>query len=177
MPCDNKAKCHPSNAIVPKKLSHSMRMAACHISKLEQWSSRWRIRWSISYLNLNLIYDPKCKILWLNGKPTLRSFFAQSKMIFETLICSQCSLEKRKWNVTPLSRHESNFFSLQHFIAPSLNLMPCLSSWLEIIACLQSQGNKGSNKIQYGPIQQNGSKEESKVFKSFLKTYNFCLKL
>ena len=41
-----------------------------------------------------------------------------------------------------LIRRESNFLYLQHFIAPPLNLMPCLSSWLEIIACLHSQGTK-----------------------------------
>ena len=31
-------------------------------------------------------------------------------------------------------------FTLLHFIAPSLNLMPCLSSWLEMIACLHYRG-------------------------------------
>ena len=33
-----------------------------------------------------------------------------------------------QWNVTPLIRRGSNFFSLQHFIAPALDLMPCLQA-------------------------------------------------
>ena len=35
---------------------------------------------------------------------------------------------------------EEAIFFFWALIAPSLNLMPCLSSWLEIIACLHSWG-------------------------------------
>ena len=39
-------------------------------------------------------------------------------------------------------RGEVNWFSLQYFIAAYLNLMPILSSLLEIIACLHSRGTR-----------------------------------
>ena len=45
-----------------------------------------------------------------------------------------------KWNVTPHIRRGSHSFLLKHFIAPSLNLIPCLSTWLEIIVCSHSWG-------------------------------------
>ena len=37
-------------------------------------------------------------------------------------------------------------FSLQHFITPSLNLMLCLSLWLEIIACLHFRGTREAKR-------------------------------
>ena len=86
-------------------------------------------------------------------------------------------------------------FSLLHFIAPSLNLMPCLSSWLEMIACLRYWGmreairavisrreDKQGIQFKAGEINccyENNEKfkEGSKVYKSCLKTYKSCLKL
>ena len=41
-----------------------------------------------------------------------------------------------EWNVTPLIWRGSHFLSLQHFIAPAMDLMPCL----------QAQGTRDCNK-------------------------------
>ena len=37
-------------------------------------------------------------------------------------------LRVEQWNVTPLIKQGSNFFYVQYFIAPSLDLMACLPS-------------------------------------------------
>ena len=57
--------------------------------------------------------------------------------IYGLIVCiSKCY---EKWNVTPLIWMGINFSSLQQFIAPALDLMPCLpSQW-----SLQRRGNKG----------------------------------
>ena len=64
----------------------------------------------------------------------LRPFQARSSFVPPSLILSKKI--KIKWNVTPLIRRGSNFFHLQHFIAPTLDVIPCL----------QAQGRRDCNK-------------------------------
>ena len=46
------------------------------------------------------------------------------------------------------------YFSLQHFIAPFLKLMLCLSSWLDIIACLPSRCRREAIRAVIVPYPQ-----------------------
>ena len=83
-----------------------------------------------------------------------------------------------QWNVTPL-RSGSNFFSLEHFIAPSLNWMPCLSSWLEIISSLHSQGMREEIRVvisvwAYSLKWFQGGKFTSPAWKLTSPAWNAC---
>ena len=92
------------------------------------------------------------------------------------------------------------FFLCSTFFAPSLNLMPCLSSWLEIIACLHSRDTREairavisrredkpgikftrrSNKSELQCLNMHYNewvRLYAPVYKSYLKTYKSCLKL
>ena len=64
--------------------------------------------------------------------------FTESQQNFKYFTRGLTQSEKKnlKWNVAPLIWSGSNFSIFQHFIAPALNLMPCL----------QAQGTRDCNK-------------------------------
>ena len=53
-----------------------------------------------------------------------------------------------KWNVTPLIRLGSKFFSLQHILDFSLKLVLCLCPWLVFTACLPSRRGREAIRVE-----------------------------
>ena len=80
----------------------------------------------------------------------------------------------KTWNVTPLIWRGSNFFSFPNFIAPALDLMPCLQAWVTRDC---NKGLKGLSMMKTMKIWKRIQRSMIFSIKSFMKTFKSCSKL